>query len=404
MWNTIVVLRPVVGLDDEDVPMSARVVGAAGHARADALLRGAGEAVERAALHPSNALPAVRGRAAELSAPTLPWHGPEMALAAPQAAEAVLDWLPARRLSDDSPVLVPTGLIDFPYTDTDTAAWFDAGPSCAASGSSPSMALRSALLEMVERDAMLVAWECGLRLPSWTDLSAATLPPCEAAERMAKKALSALWGKARDEGIEPCLARIPTAVPGLWCVVGSLIDPAERPGALASVGLKVSDRPWAALLGAFQEAWQVRACLKAEQERSSGDAPPAPHGIASEPDRIRYMVSPAGVSSLREWVAAFVPAGPQPDPVRVPDETVLAAVLADGADPVAVDLTARLPEPLRAMGWQAVKVVPAGYQHLRMDERHQWSRNAFRLATAEARTGCEAMYPEGSPHRPHPLP
>ena len=72
-----------------------------------------------------------------------------------------------------------------------------------------------------------------------------------------------------------------------------------------------------------------------------------------------------------------------------------------------VELTGRLPEPLRAMGWAAVKVIPVGYQHLRIDERMPHSWNAPRLASAPERTGvpARAVWPRAAgEHRPHPLP
>jgi len=84
------------------------------------------------------------------------------------------------------------------------------------------------------------------------------------------------------------------------------------------------------------------------------------------------------------------------------------AIVADGGDPIVVDLTARLPEPLRVMGWAAVKVIPVGYQHLRIDERMPHSWNVPRLASATDRTGVPARAPwpraTDEPHRPHPLP
>ena len=60
------------------------------------------------------------------------------------------------------------------------------------------------------------------------------------------------------------------------------------------------------------------------------------------------------------------------------------------------------------MGWAAVKVIPVGYQHLRIDERMPHSWNVPRLASATERTGVPARAPwpraTDEPHRPHPLP
>ncbi|MBM7092858.1 hypothetical protein JTP67_31020, partial [Streptomyces sp. S12] len=82
---------PVAGADGAEVPLSALVAGANGHSRADALLRGAGEAVERRALHPDDRLGTVRGTAAGLGRPALAAHDPRNALAHPDAARAELD-------------------------------------------------------------------------------------------------------------------------------------------------------------------------------------------------------------------------------------------------------------------------------------------------------------------------
>lgn len=398
LWTTAVELAAVAGLEIDELPLSARVVGANGHSRADALLRGAGEAVERFALHPGPGLPSVCGRAADLELPALAVYEPQVALGAPATANTVLTWLPGRRLRDGETVMVPAAVVDWPSLEAETAL-FDPGPSGAAAGSTPQMALRSALLEVVERDAVIAAWERGLRLPAYGDPE--RIVPAGPGDQRARSTLIGLWQQAQARGIAPLLARVPTAVPGLWCVVGSLVDPAG-PQAMATVGLKVSDRPWDALLGAFQEAWQVRAAL----EQSRADRPPADPRttIETEQDRIHYMLTREGYESIRDWVAGFVPGGQPPAVREVSDGDLLEAVLADGGDPVAVDLTARLSPVLQGMGWCAVKVLPVGYQHLRMDERHRWSWNAPRLESAPRRTGCEARYPGGSARRPHPLP
>ena len=254
-------------------------------------------------------------------------------------------------------------------------------------------------LEIVERDAIICAWERGLRLPTYGDLD--LIPVTGPQDVRDRSALAGLWQRALEQGITPGLARLPTAVPGLWSTVGSLVD-RPGPGALASVGLKVSERPWAALLGAFQEAWQVRAALEASRTAGFDALPGGP--IVTEQDRIRHMLTAEGYDCIRDWVAGFTDSVVDSDPLPITDEAVLEAILADGGDPVEVDLTARLPETLRRMGWHATKILPVGYQHLRMDETHRWSWNRPRLSTAADRGRCEARYPGCSVDRPHPLP
>ncbi|MFG3152463.1 YcaO-like family protein [Streptomyces sp. NPDC048219] len=396
LWSTAVALAPVAGVDETEVPLSALVAGANGHSRADALLRGAGEAVERRALHPDDRLGTVHGTASRLGRPALAAHDPRHALAHPDAADAELAWYPARRLSDSAEVLVPAHLVDWPTTEP--ASLFDPGPSGAASGGSADMALRSALVEIVERDAFTVAWGRQLGLPCWSDPFAAVAGE---PDRPTGEALRTLWRRALDRGAEAVFARIPTAVDGLWCVVACLLEP-ERPGALVTVGMKASDRPYDALLGALQEAWQVRAAL--EVTLLDGPVADVPDPLVTEHDRIRYMLTGRARRAVRDWVAGFVPGGEPMTPAEVSTDAIVAALLADGADPLVVDLTPRLPATVAAMGWRAVKAVPAGYQNLRMDETHRWSWNRSRLDSAPRRTGCPARLTDHRAAAPHPLP
>ena len=107
------------GLPEEAIPLSARMVGASGTLAGGRAVRGAGEAVERFALHPQPGLPTVRGKAADLTGPTLAVHDPAVALGAPEAASAELNWVPGRRLRDGREVLVPVPLVDWPATDAE---------------------------------------------------------------------------------------------------------------------------------------------------------------------------------------------------------------------------------------------------------------------------------------------
>ncbi|MFB7931418.1 YcaO-like family protein [Streptomyces sp. NPDC056039] len=370
-----------------DLPLSSRFAGASGTSRVDALLRGAGEAVERRALHPSAAYPARTGTAAGLDGTTLYAYHPGHALSHPDAEAAGLSWYEARALDSDTPVLVPADLVDWPARRADL---FDPSPSGAAAGASHETALAAAMTEVTERDALTVAWDRQLRLPTYTPSPADT-------------GLRAVWERARAAGLTPVLARIPTAVPGLWCMTACLIDP-EGPGALATVGMKASTRPAEAAAKAFQEAWQVRAALRALRAQGEmGHLGP----IVTEHDRLSHMLTRPAYEAVRDWVAGFQEPGtlPAPPPARdLGAEEIRRALTADGAGLLAVDLTPRLPQAVAAMGWHVVKVLAPGYQNLRMDETHGWSRHLPRLASAAERTGCPARLDDPREAAPHPLP
>ncbi|MFF5365606.1 YcaO-like family protein [Streptomyces sp. NPDC013187] len=370
-----------------DLPLSARFAGASGTSRADALLRGAGEAVERRALHPSAAHPARSGTAARPDGTTLYAHHPGHALSHPDAEACDLSWYEARALDSDTPVLVPADLVDWPARRADL---FDPSPSGAAAGASHETALAAAMTEVTERDALTVAWGRQLRLPTYTPSPADTK-------------LRAVWERARAAGLTPVLAGIPTAVPGLWCMTACLIEPEGR-GALAAVGMKASTRPAEAAAKAFQEAWQVRAALRAlRTQGESGHRGP----IVTEHDRLSHMLTGPAYASVRDWVAGFQEPSTLPAPTPARDlgaEEIRRALNADGAGLLAVDLTPRLPSAVTAMGWHVVKVLAPGYQNLRMDETHAWSWHLPRLASAAERTGCPARLDDPREAAPHPLP
>lgn len=393
LWRVIVRLR---GTGDESAPPpSARVVGAYGHSRGDALTRGAGEAVERYALHPPGAGAGRRGRAADLGAAALPFCDPDIALGDPRARRRELSWYPARRLRDDAEILVPAALVDWPAAPSETP-FFDPGPSGAASGRGHDMALRNALLEMVERDAVMVAWELGLRPPR------TALPSVLAAldADRDRRALERMTESAARSGATVFLATVPTGVAGVSCAIAGVAD--EGPDTLAAVGCRASGSPGHNALTALQEALQVRSLLTAVRGGREGAA--APEAIGTEDERSAYLTSRRGAESVCDWLRAFTAEEPVAPTAAVSTKDLVSGLIADGADPLVVDLTHRLPVVLRDMGWAAVKVIPVGYQHLRMDERKTWSWNARRLKTAESRTGLAARFAAGTGDRPHPLP
>ncbi|WP_257232579.1 YcaO-like family protein [Streptomyces sp. Rer75] len=388
LWSSAVALHPVPGVPTGEVPPSALIAGARGHSRADVLIRGAGEAVERRALHPLPGLVSYRGTIDSLTLPAL--DASAHALAAPHANATVLTWYPARCLRNDTAILVPASLVNWPAIEEE--GLFDPSPSGAAAGTTADAALRSALVEIVERDAFTTAWARQLRLPSWPH-------PEQALGYAPAGPLRSLWQRALGQAISPVIARIPTAVPGLCCVVVVLLDP-PGPNAMAAVGMKASGRPEQAILGALQEAWQVRAAL---DETSRTDAP-TPEVVVSEHDRIRYLLSPRAYRSVADWAKGFMPGHVVMRSTDVTLRHLTDAVLADGADPLVVDLTPRLSTHIRGMGWRAVKVIPAGYQGLRMDERHVWTWNLRRVDSAPQRTGCAAGNNDHRAAGPHPLP
>jgi ribosomal protein S12 methylthiotransferase accessory factor len=126
--------------------------------------------------------------------------------------------------------------------------------------------------------------------------------------------------------------------------------------------------------------------------------------VMTDVDRARYWTSSGAVAGLRAWCQTFqLQSAPSPATHEPPASEIVGALLADGARPVAVDLTSRLPQAVRDGGWAVVKVIAVGYQPLRMNETHDFTWVRPRLATAAERTGCPSpltgdAWTEAGPH------
>ncbi|MFE9373213.1 YcaO-like family protein [Streptomyces sp. NPDC006711] len=395
LWQGLAELhRDRTGVPEEPAAvLSPLVVGAYGISPSDTVTRAAGEAVERFALCPvpgEGTLSRLDGLGAGALDPTTA----HARLAAPYTARRALRWYAAERLCDGVPLHVPAGLVDYPASPED-AEGFDPSPSGAASGGSRESALLSALLEVVERDAFLTAWAHQLPLHRIDPDRFLAEAPRTPGMRRFRQALAA----ARATGLSPVLARVPTDVPGVTCTVGIVIDGAGDQQ-LAAVGASASGDPGVSAVKALQEALQIRSALRLVQERSPATAPsPYPR---NDLERAQYFASAQGVRSVERWAAAFLPAGPAEPPataVALTARGIIDALHRQGASPVAVDLTHRLPDRIRDMGWQAVKVIPVGLQSLRMDETLEFTRHHERLGAVRARLGLDA---DAGPE-PHPL-
>ncbi|MEV0449777.1 YcaO-like family protein [Streptomyces sp. NPDC050600] len=404
LWQGLVELnRSRTEATGPDAVLSPAVVGAYGISPADTLTRAAGEAVERFALLPVPGDEDHGRDPVRTGARILDPADPGVRLAAPGVRGRRLRVYEGRTLHDDAPLPVPAGLVDYPAR-RDDADGFDPSPSGAASGATREQALRSALLEVVERDAFLCAWYLGAplrRLDPDRPAAGATL-----ALRQFRRALEA----ARAIGLSPVLARVPTRVPGVFCTVGIVVDDRGDGPPLAAVGASASDDLGTSAVKALQEALQIRSALRLVQQRwAPGRATRRPR---TDLERARYFASSEGVRAVERWVAGF-PAPEEPAGCEVPMasaapvgvESLVQALRRQGVTPLAVELTHRLPARIRSMGWHAVKVVPLGMQALRMDDTQDFTLHRARLTAVAERYGLGAGHAAAAltDPEPHPL-
>ena len=367
-------------LADDDYPLS--LVGACGARRADAFVRACGEAVERSALLPARPLdddPA----APMLRAPTL-WRSGGAAHCTTYAAA---DLATAAR------VRVPAACVDYPVPDRDLLTRFDPSPSGAAAGPSRAAAVDAALREILERDAAMIAWARQTRLPTLDPVAIAN-----GTDRVAAQGMTRLLVAVERVGLTSVAGIAPTSVPGADCVIAVVLDADAQ---IAAAGLAVCDTTAAAAVKALQEALQVRTVLLGVAERYRDTPPPAT--VHSDLDRARLWARPEAMAAMERWTGAF---GPPADPASLARDADAARLDWAAAVPgaVVVDLTPRLPDPIRALGWHAVKVLAPRHQALRMSEYHDWTWNPRRLEMPERqwKLACAVADCKVADH-PHPF-
>lgn len=357
-------------------------------------MRSVGEAVERLALHPGG--PSRRGRWADVADEALAFFDETHSLGR-DPHDRELTWYTGSDVRTGRTILVPAGLVDYPSHEAD-ATGFDPGPSGTAAGSTWEAALKGALLETIERDAVIVAWARQLRLTS-IDVDA-TL--ASGRRDPAAALLRDTVGVARATGLEPIFAEVPRSVDGVTCVVAGLRGPTAR-GAVLCLGASASDVPVRAMLSAFEESFQLYYYLRENPGQVGRE--PQPGAVRDEMARIHFLAGDDGRRALEGWLDGADPARAAHDGTELDSSSLLERCMADGLDPIVLDLTLRLPEGIRQDGWHVAKVVPAGFQPLRIDEATEFGWNARRLASAPSRTGSPARAPvDAAGLMPHPLP
>jgi hypothetical protein len=156
-------------------------------------------------------------------------------------------------------------------------------------------------------------------------------------------------------------------------------------GQVASFGMKLGDDPAHGVLAAVYEAFQLRAALASRPQGPSTRSCKAPAGDEARAD---FLTTAAGQAAMQEWFLCWQQACREPSPARkLTLAARVAAIVADGGRPVATELTDRLPQPIRKMGWRVAKAVIPGFQPLRIDDCLEWTWNRRRVATVAARYG-----------------
>jgi ribosomal protein S12 methylthiotransferase accessory factor len=318
---------------------------------------------------------------------------------APYSDEAALGWVPARSLGTSHEVLVPALAVSLAYQVRSPEEYLF-GPSSngLAAGSTLVAAIVSGALEVIERDAFLIAWFNQL--------------PCAAADPSTHPdaAFRRLYHAYRRRGVALSLHRLPSDHP-VHVFLALAIDAAAADGPAAVVGLGADLDAARAAMKAALEVGQVRPALRLrlrEPETRSRleELVAEPHAVSTLQDHDLLYASNALLDAF-----SFLRANPLspfewPDPGESAAEIEELACIVEflrsaGHDILYVNVSS---PDMAALGLHTVRVLIPGFQPIDFgwNERRLGGDRMFdipyRLGVTAAPTTPALLNP-----LPHPL-
>jgi ribosomal protein S12 methylthiotransferase accessory factor len=361
-----------------------------------------GEAVERYSGGCWDPDEAVVGRREELEGRSLdpsslvlylPEQYPDLPYA-PYGPESKLRWVQGRSLIHEDAVWLPAISVFMEYQVSDPQEFlFPVTSNGLAAGPTLADAVLSAIYEVLERDAFLIAWLN--RLPA-RRYDAALHPHPEVRQ---------LALAYRRRGVELALFELPTDHP-VAVFVGIAFQRGGYGGPYATVGLGADLDPLAAARAAALEVGQVRPAFRERCRTHSGariaELVADPPSTRSLEDHALLYADPAMASAFHfldgetaEWGEA------RPADSRAALSTLLGHFRSVGQEVLYVNLTPRDLEPL---GLHTARAVLPGFQPIWFgrQERRLGGRRLFdlpvRLGLAERLADVESLNP-----LPHPI-
>lgn len=297
-----------------------------------------------------------------------------------------LRWVPGRPVGGDELVWLPAGCVYVPYLFDAAVEPFTHMPISTGLAAGPDRdgCIAKGLLEILERDALMIVWYARLRTPRIDPAS------CRGISRQ----IDALLRAPRGERSRWCL-NVLTLDVDVPVISASLIDDADPP--LTSFGISADPDPERALLLALEEALLTRVLVNRSDLPSAGvpessirtlrDHLVAHASSAALRERMRFLTDEGPVVGFREWAA------------RLPGTSPVAALAAAGYESFWTDVTT--PDVAEHGLWTTRAIVP-GMQPLDNDHRHRFL-GGRRLLDVPARMGRPLTLDDLNPD-PHPFP
>jgi ribosomal protein S12 methylthiotransferase accessory factor len=369
--------------------------GSAGLQLSSALMALFGESAERFALLPSRT-----------SSPLLPFKelGQDRALdpqrivagvkkSAPARSHLPLRWMLGKTIPGGASKLIPQQLVEVPYIYGHGEAIVRSPITTgAAAGASFDDCATRGLLEIIERDAFILAWLSRTRLKSVRELRG---------QRPFASSLRLLKMECATYGLEVELRRVPSSFP-VAVMAAFLFDDADC-GPKITVGASAGFDQEEAGLKALLEALQLRSWLRADRDnlmRLRVGLRPLGEPVRTMRQRAALLFRRDYAGAIRDWIDdADDPRDPPPTPA-ITCLTLAKEIEAQGGTVTVIDLTERLPPRVRDTGFHVAKVVVPELQPLWLNEVAtdiSWARfdSYYRL---HGSTLCAELNP-----MPHPF-
>lgn len=305
-------------------------------------------------------------------------------------------WVQGFDLRFQETIFVPAQLVFVPHIFADDeAVWRAPISTGAAAHSTIEGALYAGLCEVIERDAFQVAWLRQLKL-SRLD------PPRGFTDT--HRLLESLIEAGKRYHLRCEMYRLPCSLPLTICMAVIWDDTGVGPR--CAVAAKCSPSDVVACLGALEEAYQMRSWLRRLLDTSGASSRSGQ--LNTLMDRAKHWLTPEAAEVLATWTQQATPATSEEkaslnSTFVLTLDNLIKTVVQDGGSLYAVDLTAKLPNCIRQLGWRVTKVVVPQFQPLNLTEEME-DFALERLENAETRLGVEAAVPLGHRHQyPHPF-